>query len=252
MRDLVLRYAARAAPGPIAASLDGLRHGLAEEFGGPFNGQERRIEAIREIFARVQFGSIVETGTYRATTTLFLRELSDAPIATIEVQSRYYHYAKKRLRDAPNVTAIRGDSAAKLPLLAARAPWNRGPTFFYLDAHWLNSLPLAGELEAIGTGWKDYAVMVDDFRVPDDPGYAYDDYGPGAVLEPAILAPLASSNVAVYWPAAPSATETGARRGWVVLATAGLVDDALRELGTLRRAGYVVPVMDDVRTTAAG
>lgn len=244
MRDRVLRYAARAAPGPIAASIDWLRHGLAEEFGGPFNGQERRIEAIREIFARVPFGSVIETGTYRATTTLFLRELSDAPIATIEAQSRYYHYSKKRLRDAPNVTAIRGDSAAELSLLAAKPPWNGGPTFFYLDAHWLDSLPLAGELEAISTGWSDYAVLVDDFRVPDDPGYAYDDYGPGAVLEPEILAPLSGSNVAVYWPAAPSATETGARRGWVVLATAGLVDEALRQLGTLRRAGYVASVTD--------
>lgn len=249
MRDWVLRYAARAAPGPIAASIDGLRHGLGEEFGGPFNGQERRIEAICEIFARVPFRSIVETGTYRATTTLFLRGLTDAPIATIEAQSRYFHYARKRLRGTPNVTAIRGDSVAVLPLLAIEPPWNHGPTFFYLDAHWLDSLPLVGELEAIRTGWSDYAALVDDFRVPGDPGYGYDDYGPGAVLQPEILVPLASNNVAIYWPTAPSTTETGARRGWVVLATAGLVDDALRPLGTLRRAGSIASVTEAFRTT---
>jgi hypothetical protein len=243
LRDRVLSRAARAAPGPIAASIDGLRIGLADEFGGPFNGQEKRIEAIREIFARVQFGAIIETGTYRATTTVFLRSLSNAPIATIEAKSRYYHYAKRRLRGVARLAAIRGDSATLLPQLARIPPWSLVPVFFYLDAHWLKALPLPAELEAIRDGWSDFVALIDDFRVPDDPGYAYDDYGPGAVLEPEILTPLADSNVAVYWPVAPSATETGARRGWVVLASAGPVDDALQSLRTLRRAGSVPSVI---------
>lgn len=242
LRDRFLEYAARITPGPIAAAIDQVRPELAEGFGGPFNGQDRRVEAVREMFSQIHFETIIETGTYRATTTRHLRTLADAPIATVEASSRYYHYARTRLRGLRDVTLIRGNSGLVLRSLATSRPWNRGPAFFYLDAHWHDALPLPDELDAISTGWRDYAVIVDDFRVPDDPGYLYDDYGPGRVLEPPILAPLASRAVVVYWPAAPSATETGARRGWVVLATAGAVDDSLRSIGTLRRAGSVAKV----------
>jgi len=31
--------------------------------------------------------------------------------------------------------------------------------------------------------------MIDDFQVPDDPGYAYDDYGPGKALTPDLVDP---------------------------------------------------------------
>ena len=236
--DRALDKLARSSPGPVAAAIDMLRPTLAQGLGGPFNGQDRRVEAVRDIFARVRFGSIIETGTYRATTTVLLRALSAAPIATIEADSRYYHYARMRLFRR-HIRVIRGDSAKVLGDLADEAPWNRGPTFFYLDAHWLDDLPLSTELEAVSSGWSDFAVLIDDFRVPGDVGYGYDDYGPGRSLELAILSPLAGNQVAIYWPAAPSATETGARRGWVVLASPGLVDDSLGGLATLRRDGTV-------------
>jgi hypothetical protein len=223
----------------LAALIDRLRPDLADGFGGPFNGQARRIEMVRDMFATVDFRVVVETGTYRATTALFLKELSDSPLATIEAQSRYYHYASRRLRGVPNITLLHSDSPRALRVLAAQRPWNSNPAFFYLDAHWLDSLPLIGELQMISRGWADYAVLVDDFKVPDDPGYAYDDYGPSGVLELPLLEPISTSPVAVYLPAAHSSTETGARRGSVVLATTGSVDDRLQRLASLRRIGLL-------------
>jgi len=239
LRDRGLEKAAQWAPGKLGARIDRLRPALSAGFGGPFNGQERRTQAVRDIFAKVPFQSIVETGTYRATTTLFLSQLADVPVASIEVNSRYYHYAQRQLKRAPNVTLIRGDSTTVLRSLPARAPWNRDPVFFYLDAHWRKYLPLPAELEAIREGWPSFAVLIDDFQVPGDPGYAYDDYGPGQALEPAILTPLEGAPIVIYWPAAPSSEETGGRRGWIVLASAGQVDDSLRSIQTLRRAGPV-------------
>jgi hypothetical protein len=239
--DRVLDKVARSSPGPVGGAIDLLRPTLAQGLGGPFNGQERRIEAVREMFDRVEFHAIIETGTYRATTTLFLRALSSAPIATIEAHSRYYHYARMRLLRR-HVTVIRGNSATMLRSLARDPPWNQSPAFFYLDAHWLEALPLPAELQNIANGWTDFAALIDDFRVPGDAGYGYDDYGPGRALESSILAPLVGKQVAVYWPSAHSASETGARRGWVVLASAGAVDDSLRSLETLRRAGSVESV----------
>lgn len=242
--DWVLERAARVAPGQLGAALDELRPGLAEALGGPFNGQERRLDAVRDMFAAIPFAVVVETGTFRATTTMLLRDLTAAPIVTVEVNPRYYYYARRRISQAQNISLLRGHSPGVLRSIAADAKWNCGPAFFYLDAHWRADLPLVAELTAIAQGWRSYVVLIDDFRVPDDPGYTYDDYGPGKVLEPAILAPLAKESLSVFWPTAPSNSEAGARRGWVVLATVGPVGDALRRLPGLRLAGSLADVLN--------
>ena len=239
-----LKRAARLAPGPIVAAVDELRPGLAQGLGGPFNGQERRVEAVRNMFEAVPFVVVVETGTFRGTTTLFLRELTSAPIATVEISARYYHYSRRRLSQARDISVIRGTSPAAIRMMSGDAKWNRSPAFFYLDAHWLADLPLVAELTEIARAWRDYAVLIDDFRVPDDPGYAYDDYGVGKVLEPALLASLAQSSLSVFWPGAHSGAETGARRGWVVLATGGPTTDALVGVPGLRLAGTLSDVVN--------
>jgi hypothetical protein len=243
LRDRVVERVTRALPGPIGAKLDDLRPRLREGFGGPFNGQQRRIEAVRDLFARVAFTAVVETGTYRATTTLFLRSLTTAPIATIEASSRYFHYARRRLRGADDISLIFGDSAESLRRLARDPAWSAGPTFFYLDAHWMTVLPLPGELAAIVDAWPDHAILIDDFRVPGDDGYAFDDYGAGDALQISMFAAFRERPIVVYWPAAPSDAETGARRGWCVLASAGAVDDAIRASTRVRRAGALAEVL---------
>ena len=55
-------------------------------------------------------------------------------------------------------------------------------TFFFLDAHGREHLPLREELEIILTHWREAIVMIDDFEVPGT-DYGYDDYGPGKVHE---------------------------------------------------------------------
>lgn len=235
----LVEKAASVAPGQVGAALDELRPNLAHGFGGPFNGQERRLAAVREMFDRIPFQAVIETGTYRATTTLYLRDLTDAPIATIEVSPRYYHYSRRRLKGARDISLIRGESPAVLRRMATDPTWNVDPAFFYLDAHWLADLPLTAELTAIAHGWRDYAVMVDDFRVPDDPGYAYDDYGTGKVLELETLSMLADRTMSVFWPAAHSSSESGSRRGWIVLATPGSVTEALQGVAGLRPGGVL-------------
>lgn len=209
------------------------------------------MEAVREMFATVPFAVVIETGTYRATTTLFLRDLTSAPIATIEASSRYYHYARRRLNRAKDITLMRGESPVVLREIAADSKWNRNPAFFYLDAHWLEDLPLPAELEEIAGGWRNYAVLIDDFRVPDDPGYAYDNYGEGKALTPAILRSLTDRSMSIFWPAAPSNSETGARRGWVVIGTAGPVEEALRRIAGLRLGGTLGDVADAAAREAA-
>ena len=201
-------------------------------------GQKRRVEAVAAMFRAVPFATIIETGTYRALTTMHLRTVSPAPIATIEVNPRYFEYSRRRLLKFERVHQFLGHSPAVLDRLRADAEWQAQPCFFYLDAHWLNDLPLLDELHAIRPGWTDFAALIDDFAVDGDDGYQFDDYGEGKTLALSLLRGVPElSDLHVFWPAARSSTETGARRGWVVVASPGTVAEALHHVPELRGAG---------------
>jgi hypothetical protein len=189
-------------------------------WGGPFNGQTARQALFRDIVANTWPKAIVETGTYFGTTTAFMAE-SGLPVFTIEVHPRRYGFVRARFWRKPNVKLFRGDSRTILrklfdgPLHALSS----GTLFFYLDAHWGDDLPLVGEVDMVFNRCPSAVVMIDDFRVPTDDGYHYDDYGPGRTLvsdyiRPAVLA----HRLQAFYPSTASAAESGERRGCVVLA----------------------------------
>ena len=230
--------------GHVPAWLGGHLHRLPTRltFGitGPFNGQQRRVEAVAAMFRAVPFATIIETGTYRALTTMHLRAISAAPIATIEVNPRYFEYSRRRLHKLDRVHQFLGHSPVVLDRLRGDVEWQSQPCFFYLDAHWLDDLPLIDELHSIRQGWTDFAALIDDFCVDGDGGYQFDDYGEGKTLELSLLKAVPElSDLHVFWPAASSASETGARRGWVVVASPGRVAVALDAVPELRGAGTV-------------
>ena len=132
--------------------------------------------------------------------------------------------------------------------------------FFYLDAHWYDDLPLKKEIDLIASFWKEYVIMVDDFQVPDDDGYYFDNYGRGNSLDLNLLGEsIKQYNLEVFFPTAHSTEEPVGKCGCVVLAPhgefsqkllqtqslrhwRGIASDFLRA-GTTRRAGIgLVPV----------
>ncbi len=222
-------------PDRLAARIDAHRPGLAIGFGGPLNGQEARIGAVREMFQRMSFDLVVETGTYRGMSTRFLRSLTTARVVTIESDGRYARFAFRSLRDLPDTKVILGDSATEIRRLAVGArPVVSERPFFYLDAHGEARLPLRWELLEIMSGWTTFCALIDDFEVPGDPGYGVDDYGPGFRLCVDHLAGLELPGVVGFWPATPSAAETGKRRGWLVLARGESMIGELRAMPGLR------------------
>jgi hypothetical protein len=74
--------------------------------------------------------------------------------------------------------------------------------------------------------WRESVVMVDDFEVPDDPAYGFDDYGAGRALSLSCL-PVEELGYRIFWPSTPGEEETGERRGCAVLATP---DEAARRI----------------------
>jgi hypothetical protein len=118
-------------------------------------------------------------------------------------------------------------------LLETAAVSNR-VVLFYLDAHWNGDLPVLEELALIFKHRAQGLVMIDDFQVPFDPGYGFDDYGHGKKLCIEILYPYREHLNKAYFPADPASTETGKRRGAVVCPLTGALDDVLCNMPSLR------------------
>jgi energy-coupling factor transporter ATP-binding protein EcfA2 len=106
--------------------------------------------------------------------------------------------------------------------------------FLDLDAHWHDDLPLREEVDLIFRRWTRPVLMIDDFQVPDDSGYQFDDYGQGKKLSLEYLDPVAHLGFTPFFPALPSSEEVGVKRGWVVLASDGCSIDQLRKVTQLR------------------
>lgn len=197
-----------------------LRPGQRNLWGGPFNGQKFRQHIFLTLLDAVNCQAIVETGTFRGTTTEFLAA-SGLPVLSVESDPRYHAYASWRLRRLRRrVRLYLGDSREFLRQLAHDPQFSEQRIFFYLDAHWHADLPLRDELQVIFNRWPDSTVMVDDFQVPGTT-YGYDDYGRGNVLNLEYLEPLRHLDLAPFFPAVGPERETGQRRGSVVLCLAG-------------------------------
>lgn len=193
-----------------------LKPSLKESWGGPLNGQAFRRRIYEDIMDRLPIAAIVETGTFRGTTTEYFAT-SNLPVHTVEASPRFHAYATLRLQNAgSNIHLYQGDSRAVLQALSRDASVPKDHVFFYLDAHWEEDLPLREEVEIIFANWHNAVIMVDDFEVPGST-YAYDDYGNGKVLSMDYLAPLHALGLRAYFPVVPAERETGARRGCVVL-----------------------------------
>src|SRR5439155_1380246 len=146
-----------------------------DPWGGAMNGQTARIEIVRTLIHSVRPVGIIETGTYRGTTTEWFAGFG-IPVLTIETDERAFRFARRRLAQFPNVRVVHGASVASL----ATVPRERDPVFCYLDAHRAANLPLRGELQTIFDRMPRAVVLIDDFAIPDDPGYGFGDYGPAA------------------------------------------------------------------------
>ena len=207
---------------------------MKDSWGGPFNGQSFRCEMFRDLIRQFKFKAIVETGTYRGTTTEYLRDNSGLPIFTTEVSPRYYGYSRARFMMTRGVNIFHAESNAFLNAFASRYDYRSRHVFFYLDAHWGDDLPLKNEIQFIFENFLHAVVMVDDFKVPNDEGYGYDDYGENKIICLDLLSPLVTTlSLAVFFPSAKSETETGFKRGCVVLSRDPEIVSSLKNMRTL-------------------
>lgn len=183
------------------------------------NGQLGRKAIVRELKDLLNWEQVIETGTYLGITSGYLATEFETPVFTSELRPRNHAVAKRLLRELPEIHQYLCDSRDFLRKLAQDPKLCSRSTLFYLDAHWYEDLPLAEELQLIVRHWKDFAILIDDFQVPGDPGYTYDDYGPvvGSLTMTYFDQHFKKLGLLPFFPRTPSTQETGKKRGSVVL-----------------------------------
>ena len=139
----------------------------------PFNGQALRLKTVRSLIADFEPDGFIETGTFIGSTTRFFSG-NGVPVFTCEMKRAFWLVARMRLGWRTDVAILRCDSRAMLESLTRKGTVMR--PLLYLDAHWWSYFPLAAELDVILSAWEEVIVLIDDFRVPGDEGYAYDVY----------------------------------------------------------------------------
>ena len=188
----------------------------------PFNGQVQRIAAISALAKAFEPTIAIETGTYLGSSTPYLAGLSARGAVTIEIDDFAADRAERRFRRNHHTLAIqmlRGDSATTIKQVLSTLEPRTDRILAYLDAHWLDQIPTHAELEALDAWGDSWIAVIDDFHVPDDPGYGHDAYG-DVVIGPGIVPDR--EHLQVWVVAAPSDTETGALRGTGVVLPAGI------------------------------
>lgn len=218
-----------------AAAIDLADAELQACWGGPLNGQDARRHMFRALVNAAGIGAIVETGTFRGTTTEWIADWFSGPIYTCEAEPRFYAQARDKLSRFNHVQVFKSDSRRFLTEIAPQLPQDQ-TTLYYLDAHWSEDLPLLDEIRQILARGAPAVIMIDDFEIITDQGYMFDDYGPGKRLSLELIAAAPLDGVSLFFPSTPSALETGARRGCVVLATAGV--DGIASVPELRPLGF--------------
>ena len=117
----------------------------------------------------------VETGTWNGSTAQFFGLFLDE-VHTIEINQETYDKACRLLANQTHVHCYLGSSEKILKQILPSLTSKK--TFFYLDAHWLESWPLLQEIEEISKSHKDNcAIAIDDFKIPNRPDIGYDCYG---------------------------------------------------------------------------
>jgi hypothetical protein len=201
----------------ITGGIDYYRFPHLKQEDTTFTSQKKRKQIFEELIQKIKFEMIIETGTFRGTTLEYFHDVSGLPCISIEKNKRYFGYSFIRFFLNNNVKIYNNDSRYIINKLTQHKSLTQVKTLFYLDAHWNSDLPLFEELELILSNWKNYIIFIDDFEVPMDAGYGFDNYGKGKKLSLEYLLGLPLDDVSLFFPNIDSQIETGRRKGYIII-----------------------------------
>ena len=204
----------------------------------PMNGQRTRLRTSFLLSQLVKPSIAIESGSYLGTTTQYLVSLVSEKTYSIEVNAEFAAVAKARLESdihSGRIEIVDGDSAVEMPRILGGLDSKSHTVFAYLDAHWLEHIPLRDEVQALLEWGGDFVAVVDDFYIPSDLGYGYDQYRNHRVDISHIPN---SDKISVWVPEDDSSTESGAHRGTAYIVSSRFKDLVTAESKNLKLRKY--------------
>ncbi len=204
----------------------------------PMNGQRTRLRTSFLLSQLVKPNIAIESGSYLGTTTQYLVSLVSEKTYSIEVNPEFAAIAKARLESdihSGRIEIVDGDSAVEMPRILRGLDSKAQIVFAYLDAHWLEHIPLRDEVQALLEWGGDFVAVVDDFYIPSDLGYGYDQYKNHRVDISHIPS---SDRISVWVPEDDSSTESGAHRGTAYIVSSKFKDLVTAESKNLKLRKY--------------
>ena len=187
----------------------------------PFNGQANRTATVYQLCGSFKPNSIIETGTYFGTTSIFFSKLA-GNIHTIEINPKTAKIAKSRFRNlGTEINLHVGSSIETLATILVGLDPKSQRVLCYLDAHWESYLPLKEELSILCNWGGNFVAIIDDFENPIYPEYGFDKYGDSIVGIDMIPQNMGLS---LLVPNEPAICETGAKRGTGYVFSSGVLE----------------------------
>ena len=184
-----------------------------------FNRECIRAYIFWRLHQHFQCTSFVETGTMYGNTSGFVRRAFRTAVFTSEIHPTYHLVSRANLFWASGITSCRSDSVEFLKTIC-REPVIGSNPMFYLDAHWYENMPLPDELVCIGDRCEKGVILIDDFLIPWEPRYRYDEY-PGLRISLEVInttLKVQRKDVSVYLPNySPDQDPTGLGIGFAVI-----------------------------------
>lgn len=183
----------------------------------PMNGQKNRIRTCYYLARILKPTHAIETGTYIGTTTQYLTSMVSKKTFSIEINEKFLLTTSTRLKrefESGTLELISGDSKVEIKRILEGLDPTEDRVLAYLDAHWLDYIPLREEIQCLLDWQGIFMAVIDDFKVPWDAGYGYDKYGEHKIDVSCI--PI-SEKFTVWLPSEPAKNESGAVRGTAYL-----------------------------------
>ena len=119
--------------------------------------------------------SFVETGTFYGHTSAYVKRAFRTPVFTTEIVRTHYLVSKANLIWAGGIQKSLSASPDFLNRVCEPSIIGNNP-MFYLDAHWQDHVPLLDELRIIADRCERATIVIDDFMIPWEPKFLYDEY----------------------------------------------------------------------------
>jgi len=178
----------------------------------PLNGQSRRWYNICILSQYLRPKFAIETGTFLGSSSHLFQGLGVEKTYSIEIVEEYATIARNRYQQMIRQGLLEitlGSSVDHLPKVLGGIK-NEHAIIAYLDAHWHDHLPTAEEINLL-IGWGGpFLAIVDDFQVPNFPGYGFDQYGETIVGATSVPS---HPDISLWIPNESELRETGAKRG---------------------------------------